>query len=105
MVGQLIDTTVLIARKKMKGIGFSDEQIEQLLATGRRDLENEFERLRRLIEEGSDDTSLNQSLHALKGLLLNMGNESLASKFIELRANEDIEQKRNYLRQMLFGSE
>ena len=104
MIRQLIETSLLLAQKKMRNIGFSDEQIEQLLTTGRRDLENEFEHLRRLVEDGGDEEALNRSLHALKGLLLNMGNESLASKFIELRANEDIEQKRNYLRQMLFDS-
>jgi hypothetical protein len=91
----------MIARKKMTSFGFAPEQIDQLLESGKRDLENEFARLRNLLEGDGDTEAINQSLHALKGLLLNMGNEKLAEKFIELRHNDDLEDKKRQLMQIL----
>jgi hypothetical protein len=99
----LVQISLMIARKKMQGMGFNDEQIDRLLETGKRDLENEFAKLKSLIESDEDNAeAINQSLHALKGLLLNLGNEKLAARFIELRSNESLEEKKRQLMQLLF---
>lgn len=87
---QLINETVEIARQHFKGFGFEDQQIEPLLAAGERDLRKELDKLRFLLEkERVDIDSINLSLHGLKGLLLNMGNTTVADKLVELRQAED----------------
>ncbi len=88
---KLIDDTTEIARRHFGGFGFSDDQIETLLASGKRDLVKEFNKLKPLLEkEPVDIEAINNSMHALKGLLSNMGNMALADKFIELhRKSED----------------
>ena len=89
-----IEVTIEIAKQKFKSFGFKDAQVEQLLVSGERDLMNEFDRLQDILSEDEVDiTGLNNSLHALKGLLLNMGNESLANNLIELKNNQNSQQK------------
>jgi len=100
----LIQITLMIARKKMKSFGFDDEQVKQLLASGERDLKTEFARLASLLEGPSTPEELNKSLHALKGLLLNMGNEKLAERLIELKEFDDFEGKKKQLRALIFGT-
>jgi len=88
---KLINETVEIARKHFQGFGFDDEQIVPLLEAGKRDLTKELEKLRTLVaDERIDIDALNLSLHALKGLLLNMGNSSVADKLTELREEEKV---------------
>ncbi|MGB5964990.1 MAG: hypothetical protein WBF77_09285 [Sulfurimonadaceae bacterium] len=83
---KLIDETVEIARQHFKGFGFEDEQIISLLEAGRRDLTKELNKLRTLLErEPIEIDVVNLSLHALKGLLLNMGNIMAADKLVDLR--------------------
>ncbi len=85
----LIKESLDIAAKKFKGFGFSDEQIEQLLASGKRDLEKETARLRDiLLEEPIDMEALSSVLHALKGLLYNMGNDTVGDMMVEMRSHE-----------------
>jgi len=89
-----IDDTLQIAQNKFKSFGFKDEQIEQLLTSGRKDLVSEFDKLKViLIQDEIDIKLLNDSLHALKGLLLNMGNDTLANNLIELKNNQNIQDK------------
>jgi len=85
-MGVLIDETLQLASKKFADFGFKEEQVEQLLLSGKKDLEKEIEKLRVLIEEdGVDIGRVNDCLHALKGLLYNMGNISAGDKMNELR--------------------
>lgn len=87
---QLINETVETARQHFKGFGFEDEQIEPLLAAGERDLRKELDKLRQLLEQDTVNIeSVNLSLHGLKGLLLNMGNTTVADKLVELRQEKD----------------
>ena len=87
---KLINETVEIARKHFQGFGFEDEQIEPLLEAGKRDLTKELNKLQTLLEnERIDIDVINLSLHALKGLLLNMGNSRVADKLTELREEKE----------------
>ena len=89
---KLINETVEIARKHFQGFGFEDEQIVPLLEAGKRDLTKELDKLRTLVaNERIDIDVLNLSLHALKGLLLNMGNSEVADKLNELREEEQVD--------------
>ena len=88
---KLINETAEIARKHFQGFGFEDEQILPLLEAGKRDLTKELKKLKTLVaDERIDIDALNLSLHALKGLLLNMGNSSVADKLTELREEEKV---------------
>lgn len=83
---KLINETTEIARKHFQAFGFEDEQITSLLAAGQRDLTKELGKLQALLESDKIDIDvINLSLHALKGLFLNMGNIAVAEKLNELR--------------------
>ena len=91
---KLINETAEIARKHFQGFGFEDEQILPLLEAGKRDLTKELNKLQKLLDsEVIEVDEINLSFHALKGLLLNMGNSAIADKLVELRrdnVNADI---------------
>ena len=92
-VQKLIDESLMIARKNFQGFGFEDAQIEPLLEAGKRDLTRELNTLHNLLNsEPIEVETLNLSLHALKGLLLNMGNMPLADRFNELQSGEETRQ-------------
>jgi hypothetical protein len=85
-MGSFIEKSLEIADEKFKSFGFSDTQREQLLASGRRDLEKEISRLEELLASNEPDiASINQTLHALKGLLYNMGNTEAGDIMAELK--------------------
>jgi len=87
---RLISETLKIAQEKFKAFGFKEEQIGQLLDSGRRDLEKEITKLSQLItSEHIDIEQINNSLHALKGLLYNMGNTDAGDIMIDLKNNID----------------
>ena len=87
---ELIDETLELASKKFANFGFKEQQIEQLLASGRRDLEKELSKLKILIEEENVNIeNVNHSLHALKGLLYNMGNTGAGDIMNDLRSEKD----------------
>lgn len=88
----LINETVEISRKYFKGFAFADEQIASLLESGKRDLTKELTKLQKLFEsELIDMDALNLSIHALKGLFLTMGNNSIGEKLNELRQENESE--------------
>jgi hypothetical protein len=88
---RLIDETMQIAQKKFAAFGFKEEQIKKLLDSGRRDLEKEIGKLKSLIEEENVSIDqLNQSLHALKGLLYNMGNTDAGDIMMDIQTDSSI---------------
>jgi hypothetical protein len=102
-MGRFIEESLNIAAEKFKKFGFSDIQIEQLLASGKRDLEGEVAKLEILLEDETPDIEkINKILHALKGLLYNMGNTEAGDKMADLKEGtgrpEQIEMIRNILK-------
>ena len=88
---KLINETLQIAQNKFAAFGFKEEQVTQLLASGKRDLENEIGKLEVLLEEENVSIDrLNQSLHALKGLLYNMGNTAAGDIMMDIQAGSSI---------------
>ena len=82
----LISKTMEIARQHFGGFGFNEDQIAKLLESGNRDLEIELSTLQELLQqENYNLEDIDFSLHALKGLLMNMGNVDVANKLNELR--------------------
>lgn len=87
---ELIKASVACAKKRFAAFGFNETQTAPLLASGERDLRNELAMLAAILESSPLDVeTLNRSLHAVKGLLLNMGNAEAAEMFTELRQQLD----------------
>ena len=87
---QIIEETLQIAKEKFLSFGFKEEQVAQLLDSGKRDLEKEISTLKTLLDSAPYDIEqLNKSLHALKGLFFNMGNTVAGELMAELRENDD----------------
>jgi len=80
-MSHLIDETLEIARSRFSAFGFDEAQMERLLASGERDLRQELNRLQELLSEPSISAEkIAFSLHAVKGLVANLGNDALASR-------------------------
>ena len=98
---ELIEETRRIAIERFGTFGFAQAQIDQLLSSGERDIRKEAARLQQLLSENTPDPEqINQSLHALKGLFLNMGNEVLAEKLSDLRHDENHKEKITVLKNL-----
>lgn len=82
---KVIHETVEMAHKHFKEFGFEDEQIVQLLESGKYDLIKELNKLQTLLKkEPIEVDNINLSVHALKGLFLTMGNVNVGEKLTEL---------------------
>ncbi|WP_416768365.1 hypothetical protein ACM66T_08755 [Sulfurimonas sp. ST-25] len=82
---QLITETLGYARDHFTAFGLETAQVDALLVAGERDLRKELLQLKALAEAvPMDNDKVAQSLHALKGLLMNMGNNSAGQVFAEL---------------------
>ncbi len=100
---KIISETEVMARDYFKAFGFEDEQINALISVGKRDLEKELTKLERLLH--ADLTALddiNNVLHALKGLLFQLGNHAVAEKLNEIRSHLDSEATIKEIAELLF---
>jgi len=83
-----IKKTLKIAKEQFIAFGFNEEQMNKLLASGQRDLEQELSKLKKLLEERpANIEEINKLTHGLKGLFLNMGNHKVAEKLVDFREN------------------
>ena len=72
----------------LKAFGFSDEQVNPLVEIGIKDINNTLSKIEILLEETHPSIEeLNNLLHALKGLLFQMGNTALGEKINEMRSH------------------
>lgn len=102
VLDRLIETSLAMVRAQFSSYGFSQEQIAPLLEAGERDLGRELERVKAIMStEPPEREALDQALHAVKGLLLNMGNKEAAETFTELRHSLDSEQSLKEIRRLL----
>ena len=87
----IINKTEIIAYDYFKDFGFNEDQINSLILQGKKDLHKELTKLETLLIHADtmsiDD--INNILHALKGLLFQMGNHDLAEKLNEIRSNDE----------------
>lgn len=89
-MNKVIVDTEQIAFKYLKEFGFVDEQILSLVEQGKKDLIKEMTNLREILSHDNVSyEAVNNSLHALKGLLFQIGNHKLAEKLVEIRSNLD----------------
>lgn len=100
---KIISETEVMAHDYFKAFGFEDEQINLLIMQGKKDLHKELTKLEALLH--ADPVSLddiNNVLHALKGLLFQLGNHVLAEKLNEVRSHLNSEISIKEISQLLF---
>lgn len=101
----IIKETEVMAYGYLKEFGFKEEQITPLIAMGTRDLNKELSKLKELLAEDVviiDD--VNNVLHALKGLLFQLGNHALADKLNEIRSELDSQTDLKEIVEVLFDA-
>ncbi|RRS30897.1 MAG: hypothetical protein P794_05180 [Epsilonproteobacteria bacterium (ex Lamellibrachia satsuma)] len=101
-----ISETEAIAYNYLKAFGFPEEQITPLVDQAKKDLQENLTRLETLLHE--DKVSIdevNSVLHALKGLLFNLGNHALAEKLNEIRSHPESEATLEEISRLLFDVE
>jgi hypothetical protein len=89
---KIISETEVIAFDYLQAFGFNDEQISSLIIQGKKDLHKELTKLKTLLH--TDVVSLddiNNVLHALKGLLFQLGNHDVADQLNEIRSHLESE--------------
>ena len=101
----IIKETEAIAYGYLKEFGFKDEQITPLVTMGKRDLNKELSKLKDLL---ADDVvvidDVNNVLHALKGLLFQLGNHTLADQLNEIRSQLDSKVALKEISEVLFDA-
>jgi len=85
---KIISETETIAYEHLKAFGFSQEQIIPLIDQAKKDLQENLTKLEILFQEDPISIDeINNNLHAIKGLLFNMGNHELSEKINEIRSH------------------
>ena len=70
--------------------GFSDEEIARLITLGKKDLTTNLTQLESLLQQETIPVEeVNHVLHALKGLIYQLGHHALADKINESRTHLD----------------
>lgn len=83
---KFIDEAVEKMREHFLSAGFEFSRIEALGEIGRKDLRSELSKLNELLSQRPlPEEQIDNVLHALKGLLNNMGNVETARKISDLR--------------------
>jgi len=101
----IIDQIEITTTKYLSDVGFEMEQIESLITKGKRDLTKVLQNLKNTLDEtpmSIDD--LDHSLHALKGLLFQLGNNELAEKVNDARSYSGDKTVISELKKLLFLS-
>ena len=100
---KIISETEVIAYDHLKAFGFAEEQVIPLVYRAKKDLQENLTKLEILLYEDTisiDD--INNVLHALKGLLFNLGNHELAEKLNEIRSHFESKASLEEISQLLF---
>ncbi len=100
---KIISDTEVAARDYFKNFGFNEEQINTLIVQGKNDLNKELTKLEILLsDETSSLADINNVLHALKGLIFQLGNYDVAEKLNEIRSHHDRASVSKEISQLLF---
>ncbi len=87
---EIVKESAETARVYFQKFGFEPEKIEPLLEAGKRDLEKELSILENLKnEEPFPLEEVEYTLHAIKGLLFNMGHNTAAEMINAVRIPKD----------------
>jgi hypothetical protein len=74
----------------LTGLGFPEDQVIPLIEQAKKDLRTELARMDKIRRSPEPDIeALDRALHAIKGLLFNLGNNDLAEKLEGIRTEKD----------------
>jgi hypothetical protein len=91
---KIINETEILAFDYFKAFGFDDTQISQLIIQGKKDLHKELTKLKILLHANTISyTDINNVLHALKGLLFQLGNHAVVDKLNEVKSQNESDTK------------
>ena len=100
---KIIRETEAMVYEHLKAFGFQKEQITPLVEQGKKDLQVNLAKLKILLQENTIlINEINNVLHALKGLLFNLGNHELAKKLDETKSHLESEVNLKEISQLLF---
>ena len=90
------------AKEYFSNFGFQEEQISSLLQKGERDIETLIDEVEEILSKSSIDLNLlNSKLHALKGLILQLGSTEIGNKINESRNSLDNSETIKRLKELL----
>ncbi len=99
----IIDETEAMAFDYFKAFGFDEEQINMLIIQGKKDLVINLDKLKLLLQEDEISTEdVSNVLHALKGLLFQLGNHEIAEKLNESRSDLENKETLEEVKELLF---
>ncbi len=84
---KIISETEVLAVESLRAFGFTDDQVNPLVTQGKKDLRMALTKLQLLLKTDTIDyDEISNVLHALKGLLFQLGNHDVADKLTESRS-------------------
>ena len=102
-MNKIISEIDTIADDHLTRFGFTQEQITPLVDQAKKDLQENLTKLEILLQEDTIPIDkINNVLHALKGLLFNLGNFELAEKVNEIRYHLKSDEAIKEISQLLF---
>ena len=100
---KLIEQTESIGYDYLTGFGFDEESVMKLLQQARKDLLSEMTKLENLLDaEDIVFEEVNNVLHALKGLLYQVGNHEVAEQINEIRSHLASQDTLDEIKSLLF---
>ena len=100
-MNKIISETETIAVSHFKNFGFNEDQVNALILQGKKDLHNELGKLEILLEIDSVE-GINNSLHALKGLFSQLGNDNVAERLDAIGEDQGREARLKDVSKLLF---
>jgi len=99
---KLLEDVEKIAYKSLMEFGFEEEDVLKLVKQAKKDLVNNLNKLElQLNKEPIDRVELSNILHAIKGLLFQMGDHSRAEQINEIREDIDSNESLNNIKNLL----
>ncbi|MEA2029814.1 MAG: hypothetical protein U9N49_12695 [Campylobacterota bacterium] len=100
---KIIEETQKITDAYLRGFGFDEESIATLVAKSKVDLEKQLSQLEILLNTKPQDMdAINDTLHALKGLLFQVGSHQVGEKVNEIRSDINSDEALNKIKELLF---
>jgi len=101
-MSRLIETIQKSAIEYMREFGFESEQIDILIDKGKKDLTKALEKLEKeFAKESPSIQELSDILHAIKGVLYNLGSHDLANHINEARENLERKTTQDEIKKLL----
>jgi len=103
-MNELLEDVEKIAYKSLTAFGFEEEDVIKLVKQAKKDLVSNLEKLKlQLSNNPIDKVELSNVLHAIKGLLFQMGDHSRAEQINEIREDIDSNESLTDIKKLLLA--